>query len=366
MYIILIKVLYLYLIFIKMKVTFHKILLKKRFPLAISRGVHGDSYNVFIRVEKDGIIGWGESAPGKNEGAETPDQVISQLQKLIQTNIDNKSIYEIEKTAREIKISPCSYAGLDIALWDWKAKKANTPLHKLLGLPLPKIKTSVTLGIMSAEAAMERIPKLFDSSTAKYLKVKLGSPEGIEADKKMYSQVLESIKPYNVSLRVDANGGWDLENAKHMIEWLSKRKCDYVEQPLAEGMEKNLKILFENRLLPIFVDESCRFSHNIIDYSDWIDGVNLKLMKCGGITEALRILSTAKAFGLETMIGCMSESSISISAGASISGQIDHIDLDSHYNLNPDPASGAKMINGVTMPRIAPGHGAYLVNENII
>ena len=86
-------------------------------------------------------------------------------------------------------------------------------------------------------------------------------------------------------------------------------------------------------------------------------------MKSGGITEGLRVLSTAKAYGLETMIGCMSESSISISAAASISGHIDHIDLDSHYNLKPDPASGAKMINGVTMPRIAPGHGAFLKNE---
>ena len=346
-----------------MKVTFHKVLLKKRFPLAISRGVHGDTYNVFVRVEKDGVVGWGESAPGKNEGAKTPDLVISELQKLIETNIEDKSIYEIENIAREILISPCSYAGLDIALWDWKSKKANIPLYNLLGLPLPKTKTSVTLGIMSPESAKERIPLLFDGSSAKHLKVKLGSPKGIEADKRMYSQVLESIKPYNISLRVDANGGWNIENAKHMIEWLSKRECDYVEQPLAEGMEKNLKTLYENRLLPIFVDESCRFSQNIIDYSDWVDGVNLKLMKSGGITEALRILSTAKAFGLETMIGCMSESSISISAGASISGQIDHIDLDSHYNLKPDPASGAKMINCVTMPRIAPGHGAFLTKE---
>ena len=346
-----------------MKVSFHKILLKKRFPLAISRGTHGDTFNVFVRVEKDGIVGWGESAPGKNEGAQNPEQVISELQKLLEANINNNSIYEIEHKAREIKISPCSYAGLDIALWDWKAKKANLPLHDLLGLPIPKSKTSVTLGIMSPESAKDRIPFLFEGSSAKYLKVKLGSPKGIDADKNMYNQVLESIKPYNISLRVDANGGWNTENAKHMIEWLSKRKCDYVEQPLAEGKEKDLKTLYENRMLPIFVDESCRFSQNIIEYSDWVDGVNLKLMKCGGITEALRILSTAKAFGLQTMIGCMSESSISISAGASISGQIDHVDLDSHYNLKPDPASGAKMINGVTMPRIAPGHGGELKDE---
>ena len=181
----------------------------------------------------------------------------------------------------------------------------------------------------------------------------------------MFNQVLESTGKYNVKLRVDANGGWNLEDAKIMIDWLSKRKCEYIEQPLAEGKEKDLKILHGNSPLPIFVDESCRFSSDIINYSDYVDGVNLYLMKCGGITEALRILSTAKALGLKTMIGCMSESSISISAGASISGQIDYIDLDSHYNLNPDPAIGAKMIQGITMPTLTLGHGAKPLNQNL-
>jgi L-alanine-DL-glutamate epimerase-like enolase superfamily enzyme len=218
---------------------------------------------------------------------------------------------------------------------------------------------------MSPDSVKERIPLLFEGSSAKFIKVKLGSNKGLEADKAMYNQVLESIKPYDIKLRVDANGGWSTEEAKYMIDWLSKRKCDYVEQPIVEGMEKDLKTLYKSRSLPIFVDESCRYSQDIITYYEYVDGVNLKLMKCGGITEGLRILSTAKAFGLESMIGCMSESSISISAGASISGQIDHIDLDSHYNLDPDPASGATMINGVTMPRIAHGHGAFLKNEPV-
>ena len=86
----------------------------------------------------------------------------------------------------------------------------------------------------------------------------------------------------------------------------------------------------------------------------------MKLMKCGGITEALNIIQEAKRHKLKTMIGCMSESSVSIAAAASISGVIDHIDLDSHYNLNPDPSSGVKMINGVTIPNLVPGHGAVL------
>lgn len=345
-----------------MKVTFYKVLLQKRFPLKISRFISNSCYNVFVKVEKDGIVGWGESVPGET-GAQNANQIIKELEKLISTGISVKSISEIEYLSRKLKISPCSYAGLDIALWDWKAKKAEMPLHDILGLPLPKIKTSLTLGIMSPQSVKKRIPLLFENNSAKFLKIKLGSPEGIESDKIMYEQVLESSKPYNLGLRVDANGGWSTEDAKHMIEWLSKRECDYVEQPIALGKEKDLKTLYQNRLLPIFVDESCRVSKDIIQYSQWVDGINLKLMKSGGITEGLKVLSTAKAYGLQTMIGCMSESSVSISAAASISGHIDHIDLDSHYNLNPDPGSGAEMINGITMPRIVPGHGAFLIKD---
>ena len=345
-----------------MKVTLYKVLLQKRFPLKISRFISNSCYNVFVKVEKDGIVGWGESVPGET-GAQNANQIIKELEKLISTGISVKSISEIEYLSRKLKISPCSYAGLDIALWDWKAKKAEMPLHDILGLPLPMIKTSLTLGIMSPQSVKKRIPLLFENNSAKFLKIKLGSLEGIDSDKIMYEQVLESSKPYNLGLRVDANGGWSTEDAKHMIEWLSKRECDYVEQPIALGKEKDLKTLYQNRLLPIFVDESCRVSKDIVQYSQWVDGINLKLMKSGGITEGLKVLSTAKAYGLQTMIGCMSESSVSISAAASISGHIDHIDLDSHYNLNPDPGSGAEMINGITMPRIVPGHGAFLIKD---
>ena len=149
-----------------------------------------------------------------------------------------------------------------------------------------------------------------------------------------------------------------------MIKWLSERKAEYIEQPLAEGNEDQLKFLFKGRNLPIFVDESLRFSEDVLRVANFVDGINLKLMKCGGITEALRILNTARAFGLKTMIGCMSESSVSISAGASLTGIIDYVDLDSHYNLSPDPSSGAKMVNGITMTNNSNGHGAQLNIEN--
>ena len=145
-----------------------------------------------------------------------------------------------------------------------------------------------------------------------------------------------------------------------MIAWLADQGVDYVEQPLAEGEEAGLPEVFANRKLPIFVDESCRFASDIPAWATYVDGVNLKLMKCGGITEALRIVATARAHGLLTMIGCMSESSIAIAAGAAMSGLFDYIDLDSHTNLKPDPANGAELIDGIVWPQDRPGHGASM------
>ena len=345
-----------------MELQLHKILLKKRFPLAISRGVRGDSYNVFVSVTQDGITGWGEGAPGGNEGAATPEAVIEELQRLIATDIEALNHYEIYQRAQEMNIAPCAYAALDIALWDWKAKKAQMPLYQLLGYPKPTTPTSVTIGINPPEVVATRVPLLLDGTGVKSLKIKLGSPEGLPADCAMFEQVVKSTQNYNVQLRVDANGGWTLAQALEMIPWLAQRKVDYVEQPLKEGDEEHLPELFAKTVLPIYVDESCRTAKNIPQWAHAVHGVNMKLMKCGGISGALEIIATAKAFGLKTMIGCMSESSVAIAASAALSGVIDHIDLDSHYNLAPDPAEGLRMEDGITMPSDAIGHGAALKN----
>ena len=204
-----------------MKIQYHKVLLKKRFPLKISRGVKGDTYNVFVSVEKDGSTGWGEAAPGKNENADTPEKVIEALQRLVATGLEGLSIYAIEQRARALNIPHCAYAGLDIALWDWTAKKAQLPLYQLLGFPKPTQPTSVTIGINPPEVVKERVPLLLDGTTVQSLKIKLGAPEGLEADKAMFEQVVKSCANYTVKIRVDANGGWDLENAIHMSQWLA-------------------------------------------------------------------------------------------------------------------------------------------------
>ena len=347
-----------------MIVNFHTVNLKKKFPLQISRGVHDKSQNLFVEILKDGITGWGESAPGKTEGAKTAQEVQAHLKRLLDTDIDNLSIHEIYQRGKEMEIPACAQAGIDIALWDWNSKKARLQLKELLGLPTPKTPTSITVGINPPEVVKERVEMILTNPDVKALKVKLGSPEGIEYDKLIYSQVIESTKKSNIAIRVDANGGWSVDEAKLMMKWLAERKAEYIEQPLVEGDEDKLKFLFDGRPLPIFIDESCRFAEDVANHYQYVDGVNLKLMKCGGITEALRILNVAKSHGLKTMIGCMSESSVSISAGAAITGIIDYVDLDSHYNLDPDPSEGPSMLNGITMNSMLPGHGAKLKTEN--
>jgi L-alanine-DL-glutamate epimerase-like enolase superfamily enzyme len=344
-----------------MDIEFRTLHLKKRFPLAISRGVITGSDNLFVGVTEGGVTGWGEMAPGSTEGADTPEEGERMLRAFVESGPDLSSIHMTYASASEAGVAPCALAALDMALWDLRAKTAGMPLYRLLGLGRRAVPSSLTVGINPPDVVRERVPLLV-ARGARALKIKLGSPAGIEADKAMFAAVVEAAEGQDLVLRVDANGGWSLADARHMMAWLAERGAEYVEQPLVRGEEDALPDLFRDRPLPIFVDESCRMSADVPALADRVDGVNLKLMKCGGITEALRIVATARAFGLKTMIGCMGESSIAIAAGASLSELFDYIDLDSHLNLDPDPCAGAPISNGIVLPDDVPGHGGRLAD----
>lgn len=346
-----------------MTVAFRTIFHHKLHPLAISRGVSTGAENLYVSVSDGTHTGIGEMAPATARPEQTAANGEAWLREfLAEHDLDGASIAQTYAAMRERPIEPATMAALDVALWDLLAKQAGMPLFRLLGLAKPTVPTSVTVGINPPEVIRERVPELLDRTRAKHLKIKLGSPEGIAADQANFEAARESARPYGVGLRVDANGGWSVGDAKKMLGWLAERGADYVEQPLVEGAEDGLPELFAYRSVPIYVDESCRFADDVPKLADRVDGVNLKLMKCGGITEALRIVAVARAHGLGTMIGCMSEGSIAIAAGAAIGALFDHIDLDSHLNLNPDPAVGLDFLDGVVSPRPVPGHGARLAD----
>ncbi len=345
-----------------MKIGYQTLYLKKRFPLRISRGEMRGGENLFLSVSDGTLTGWGEMAPVASEGAATAAEGQAQLESfLAQDRADglDGSIHDIWARARVAGVGGCALAALDIALWDLRAKQAGMPLYRLLGLARRGVVSSLTVGINPPEVVRERVPLLL-AQGARALKIKLGSPEGLEADRAMFAAVHEAAAGSGAVLRVDANGGWSLDEARAMMAWLAERGVEYIEQPLVKGAEDQLPYLFKDRALPVFVDETCQFSTDIPGFAHCVDGVNLKLMKCGGITEALRIVATARAHGLKTMIGCMGESSIAIAAGASLSALFDYIDLDSHLNLDPDPAEGAPFVDGVTLPADRPGHGGQL------
>jgi L-alanine-DL-glutamate epimerase-like enolase superfamily enzyme len=347
-----------------LQLTFEIKTLDKLFPLTISRGTTATSDNLFVFLSDGQHTGIGELSPatGKSWTSQRGQSQLSEFADNARSlNGDGfPAIHDVWQEMKDRNLDPPAMAALDVALWDLLAKRANLPLYQLLGLPRRAVPTSVTIGLNPPEITKERVPIILESTGAKFLKIKLGSPEGRQYDKEHYMAALKASEPFGVKLRVDANGGWAVGEAIDMIDWLADRGADYVEQPLAEGEEGGLPEVFAKRKLPIFVDESCRFSSDIPAWANVVDGVNLKLMKCGGITEALRIVATARAYKLQTMIGCMSESSIAIAGGAAMSSLFDYIDLDSHTNLKPDPASGAELISGVILPHDRPGHGAWI------
>ncbi len=348
-----------------MTVRFRTLRLTKLYPLAISRGTSTGSNNLFVEVEdRSGHIGLGECAPGTGFDDTLAELAQTQLQNLIDSNIDNLSIQKIYQRGREMDVNPSALAAMDVALWDLLGKKCGMPLYRIFGLSNKSAPTSVTIGINPPEVTRERVPEILTRTGGKSLKIKLGSPNGIEADKEHFLAAVDCSRPFGVTYRVDANGGWQVEDAKHMMQWLAERGCEYVEQPLAKGYEADLVYLYEGRPLPLFADESCHFATDVPKLMGKVDGVNLKLMKCGGLTEALRIVAAARACSMQTMIGCMGESSCAISAGAAIGELFDHIDLDSQLNLAPDPCEGATMVDGAVVPPESPGHGAWYVDSS--
>jgi muconate cycloisomerase len=344
-----------------MELTFRRRQLPKIYALAMSRVTSVSSENLFVSVSADGVSGLGELAGTNAAGGETCDTGSEQLTRFWEDCPPGLAIAEIWRRARDSGVRPRALAALDVALWDRFAKVCGQPLWRLFGLPRRAAPTSITVGINAPEVVGAEVTEMLRRTGCRCLKIKLGSREGIEADQACFVAAAAAARPFAVGLRVDANGGWSLADARRLLPWLAERGVGYVEQPLPQGAEDQLPELFRNRPLPIFVDESCSLASDVPGLADRVDGVNVKLMKTGGLTEALRLVATARAHGLQTMIGCMNESSVAISAGASIGALFDHIDLDSHLNLREDPARGAPLVEGVVLPTDQPGHGAMLV-----
>ncbi|WP_414619196.1 dipeptide epimerase [Calothrix sp. CCY 0018] len=342
-----------------MQIQLEVFTVNKRFPLRISRGTTAKTTNVWVKISEDGIEGWGEASPFSIGNYPQSTQVIQEFILQIAPSLQGlhpSQRQQIELILSKAQIPSAAKAAIDTALHDWMGKRVGLPLWQMWGLDRSTIKpVSVTIGISSPEDARKRVKDWLQFMDVKMLKVKLGSPDGIEADQKMLDAVRsEAPTP---DLYVDANGGWSLEDARQMCFRLADLGVKYVEQPLARGQEQSLVELKKSSPIPIFVDESCFTSVDIPYLASCADGVNIKLMKSGGLTEAMRMIHTARACGLQVMFGCYSDSAIANTALTQLAPLADYLDLDSHLNLIDDPFTGALIEEGKILPNNLPGLG---------
>ncbi|MGB5960819.1 MAG: dipeptide epimerase [Coleofasciculaceae cyanobacterium] len=333
---------------------------QKRFPLTISRGTTAQTTNIWVRIQQEGIEGWGEASPFSvikedRQSTETLLETLIEVARILETFSPWEG-QKIEHALAEAEVPSAVCAAIDIALHDWIGKQTGMPLWRLWGLNRRRIvPTSVTIGINTIEGALQRVRDWKPMTGGSVLKIKLGSPAGIEADQEMLLAIKEEAP--HAELSVDANGGWSVESALKMCDWLESQGVRHIEQPLAVGEEANLGILYKRSPLPIFVDESCFTSQDIPKLADRVHGINIKLMKSGGLSEAIRMVHTAKACGLQVMFGCYSDSILANTAASHLSPLADYLDLDSHLNLLDDPFKGAMLQNGRLIPNDLPGLG---------
>ena len=340
-----------------MKLSFTTYRIFLRHPFGISRSSKS-WYDIVLLFLQDGdIIGRGEAAPSIRY-KESTEKILSVLNRGVNIpEIENVTIEKMQNLIYpQLENIKSLQAAFSMALWDWWSQKQNMPVWKILGCENNKsMETSFTIAIGRIEE-IER--KIVEAGPYNILKVKLGTPND---DKK----IIKEIRKFTDKIiRVDANEGWDFDTSVEMCNWLVDQNVEFVEQPFpAKDIEKSKKL---TRLSPldIYADENSRNVKDINKIRNSFDGINIKLMKCGSIEEALEMVILARKYNLKIMLGCMVETSVGITAAAGISSVVDKVDLDGNLLIKNDPFEGVKVVNGKLSISNSNGLDLKLISKN--
>jgi L-alanine-DL-glutamate epimerase-like enolase superfamily enzyme len=335
-----------------MKLTHEIIAVHTKHAFTIARGGASEWRLVTVRVtDDDGCEGWGEAAPSRfyGETADTVSAILSQLAPVLD-RADPWSLETIEaELARVVRFNGAARSAVSAALHDLAAKRLGVPLYRMWGLdPASAPLSSFTIGIGS-EAELRQ--KVKEAAEYPLLKVKLGT----DRDEEIVRVIREEAP--DKTLRVDANAAWTPKRAVQTIERLMQYDIEFVEQPLPPHDVEGLRFVRERSPLPIIADESCLVASDIPRLEGAVDGINIKLSKCGGLREAQKMVATARAHGMLVMMGCMIETSLGISAAAHLSPLLDFADLDGAALLADDPYRGASIDGGKISIPTGPGLG---------
>jgi L-alanine-DL-glutamate epimerase-like enolase superfamily enzyme len=313
-------------------------------PFTISRKSWSSSENVFVTLTHDGVTGVGEGAPNDHWG-ETPASVAADLEAADLGSL--RGPFDLERVA-ELLPAGAARAALDIAMHDLAARSASLSLGHFLGLvDRARPATSISVSIADPEAMLERARRLADYPA---LKLKVGFEGDVD--------VVRSIRSvYSGAIRIDANEGWDPDDAIGRLNQLDDAGIELCEQPIPAGNYEDLIRVAEASPIPVFADEDACTASDVASLAGVVTGVNLKLRKTGGIREFIRAVAVARAHGMKVMIGCDLESGIAITAGAHISALVDYADLDGAMLLASDPFPGVRYDGGNLILPDGPGLG---------
>jgi len=337
---------------------FERVELPLENAFTIARGTRETAENVVVRItDEGGTTGVGGAAPSAHYGetVDTVEAVLPSLLSVVEAVDDPHALTTVERRMCEtVHDNPAARCAVSIALHDLAAKRLGVPLYRLWGLdPSAAPTTSYTIGLDTTERVRE---KTADAVEAGYsvLKIKLGT----DRDEELIEAVREAAPDARV--RVDANEAWTPHEAVRKSRLLAEHGVEFVEQPIPAENPEGLTFVHERSVLPIAADESCVTLEDIPRIADRADIANLKLMKCGGLLEAQRMVHAARAHGMEVMLGCMIESNASIAAGCQLAPLLDYADLDGSLLLAEDPFAGVDLTDGgIDLPADRAGTGAH-------
>ena len=375
-----------------MRLQLQRFVLTKAVPLAISRGSSSGVEHLLVALDHGGCMGLGETGSFDTGHQHfTTEAIAAELTALVprlstlgpqlelrlaarqatERSDGDNGLEELHNLAAPLlaELSPPARCGLDLALHDWWGQRLALPLHRLWGLdPSACVATSVTLGLGTIEAVLARLERWWLQLPATRIKLKLGSPDGLDHDRALVQAVAKRLQQRQqqggtaLELQVDANGGWDLQSACAMAPWLAEQGVVLLEQPLAPCSDlaadtAGFAALKPHCPLPLVADESCWDRSDVERLAPHVDGINIKLLKCGGLHEAHAMARRARELGLQVMLGCYGDGSLLNGAAAQLLPLVHWPDLDSHLNLVDDPFTGLERRGDGLLPPQGAGLG---------
>jgi L-alanine-DL-glutamate epimerase-like enolase superfamily enzyme len=323
--------------------------LRHTWTTTMSSSEYRDSLH--LRYTRDGVTGRGEGAPivRYKENAAGAQQAVASMQELLTSSDPWQFRKLMAEIFRRVEGQFAAKAAIDIALHDWIGQKLGVPLYRYFGLdPRDTPLTTFSIGIDTPEVTRQKVR---EAEPFPILKIKVG----LETDEATIDAVRSATKK---PLRVDANEGWkDKEEAVRKINWLESQGVEFVEQPMPAAMFEEIRWVRSRVHIPILADEACLHLADIPRLAEAYDGVNIKLMKAGGLLEAMRMIELARSLKMQTMLGCMIESSIGVTAAAHLSPLVDYADLDGNLLIANDSYSGVRVERGKLILPDRPGLG---------